>query len=198
MKKPYFIVNSRNGSWVTKKNTCGVWKSWKGAHTQTFTHNRTQLTSHTHTETKFGLVSFTARWFESVFVSFIRAEFVKITFPINASWLEVGQKHFVRLQPLVLSDTLAHYHTWQPDWWNMLCRLELSCLDTVGPIEHLRKAPLVFSYVSADKWGIVAERWGTPCWARLTGTTTRLCYQRQQCQAEERAFFCGALINLIV
>lgn len=53
--------------------------------TQTFTHNHTQLTSHTHTETKFGLVSFTARWFESVFVSFIRAEFVKITFPINAS-----------------------------------------------------------------------------------------------------------------
>lgn len=46
-------------------------------------------------------------------------------------------------------------------------------------MEHLRKAPLVFSLVSADKSGIV-EWWRTPCWTRPTGATTRSCYQRQQ------------------
>ena len=31
---------------------------------------------------------------------------------------------------LTLSLTIS---TWQADWWNMLCRLELNCLDTVRP-----------------------------------------------------------------
>lgn len=44
----------------------------------------------------------------------------------------------------------------------------------------------MFSFVSADKSGIVAERRGTPCWARLTGATTRQCYQRQQCEVKTR------------
>lgn len=104
--------------------------------------------------------------------------FVKSTFSINGSRSEAlcsSSASCVVWQTLLPSIT-----TWQPDWWNMLCRLELNCLDTVCLIEHLHKAPLVFSYVSADKSGIVAERGGTPCWARLTGTTTRLCYQRQQ------------------
>lgn len=135
------------------------------------------LLSHTH-----ALTSYTVKLpvnlleFTSFIVSQRHVLCINKLINISVLWLKSTLLLFILFCCFTLKLSIT---MWQPDWWNMLCRLELNCFDTVSLIEHLHKAPLVFSCMSADKWGTVVERWGTACWARLAATTTWLCYQRQ-------------------
>lgn len=163
--------------------------------TSTFTQNHTQWTSVIH--------SYLLYWVclsLYVFYCLEKNALVKSTFSIIVYWLEVGQRYFVHPQPLVLSDTLTRYHHMTAWLMEHAQQIRAGLFGYGLPdISTYARLHLCFSFVSADKSGIVPERWGMPCWTRLTGTTTWLCYQRKHEAKEKNSiFFVGTLIYLIV
>lgn len=80
-------------------------------HLHKITHHWHPTHTHTHRVWPY-ILKFAMCLFESVFMSFItlwkNCEIILLK--ALSEWMEVVQKHFVHLQPLVLSDTLALYH----------------------------------------------------------------------------------------